>query len=1299
MAIKEFQIGPLNYFEEGYLSGDYTQPNISKAFLQCDVDNVKGGVVQTGEYFLDNYIDGTYFHNNSLKISLSVTANKIKSASVSLRDYFEEDYFVDEYVKSSGSVFVVAVSLTQVISSSITISSQASVSNIITKISDAASSIISSAQASIQAGKIVNSQTTMSSEFSQTTYGSKTLGIDMFAFTDGAIAAQVNAIRDTNTQASTYFDIATDYVRYRATASDVAGEFLQSVAFGRNRDTSLETQVAFSFDINNYRIRDNDSQLSLSASLSSGIEITKPGSADLASTSSVFCVISHIHGADLQAFSEGQVQAQAQATLSGSVAANAQVDTFIDGDAIRDAIVSATTTASISVDVLVFRGFVVEQTSTFVAVNQSNIIAGAESHNNIQIDLTATISNYRGVDMVAFDTATLTANAVVNRDAQSNVISVASQEVSYIRYRDNNVQSDIVASQDTNNIRIRYFNISANAVCDLTAEVRAIKDAHLTSFDAVTLSCSISVTRDSITSLQASSGISLLGGKLTQYQSQITSHFYVFVSRRIRKTSERPLDLVDNFINGQPSFDTNIKKFGTASYSGGAVIGKFATKTVPTATEDFYWEGWLYPKGNTGYIFSTTYWLYIDILSNQRFRIAFQLPVSSNSYPSLGYIYTGANNTLSLNTWHHIAIVKTYTSMSYYIDGVRVYNITDTNIPNGFYGPDNGNFWGTYTGYDPYQSIFMSAGAANVDEVFYVRNSTFGYNPNATTISVPTSPRINGDNVQALWHFDNNVFDDLSLTFVSGANLQSSSSVVSRLTANYSPTLALSSSSSLTAVIGKLQEINLVAFDDVEVTAIPLRIQQSSVNVSTEISVDANINYISDTTAPLTSTSNILTLGDRIRFGVANSASTISANININKVGNGVASATASFALIAVIGKLEEIVLEAFTNNSLTSDVNVIAGGLGTFNSNSFVESIAVKSTDVTASILTASSQSTIATRVYEVSSNLQSQSSVNVDATHYIGIIQDLSSEVYTNKPYAETDYVDTDYATNFETIANYIVDNQQNLNVVTTLTADVDYTTNITSMVMSSGDLTADVNVVRGANVSSFVEFSQSIAVGKITDVISNIESAFTLQAQGIKGGDIELVAFTNADVTANVERIRYGNSAVNSLITVVVNTFDSLNANAQSIQSAAFSQSTTGYRVRTAVIHTDSIAISLSVGVKETDTSANLSATTTLNVSISKVSNSGAILSASTSQVTNASKQVAGVIYIGSAMVFVSQVREIRIDEIEYKIPAEDWTFNILPETRFFGINGETRLRKITQETAIRKIAEESRIYIIE
>ena len=97
MAIKEFQVGPLEYVESNYFDGDYTQPNVAKFYLQCDVDGFKGGRVQTGEFFTDNYIDGTYTHSNSMKATLFVIFDTIVEARVELTNYTDENYFADAF--------------------------------------------------------------------------------------------------------------------------------------------------------------------------------------------------------------------------------------------------------------------------------------------------------------------------------------------------------------------------------------------------------------------------------------------------------------------------------------------------------------------------------------------------------------------------------------------------------------------------------------------------------------------------------------------------------------------------------------------------------------------------------------------------------------------------------------------------------------------------------------------------------------------------------------------------------------------------------------------------------------------------------------------------------------------------------------------------------------------------------------------------------------------------------------------------------------------------------------------------
>jgi len=236
VAIKEFIIGPQNYFEPGYFDGDYTHPNVAKTFLECDIDNIKGGRFITGEYYLGDYIDGTYYHNNSMSFNISVDAMVVQLATVGLAGYYQEGYFGPGYSEQRGSFFVLAAELERFgedVFGSGTISSTATMN--------------------ITAVKTVSAVATMSVAFTQTAQGARDRDIDLFAFGEAAIAVQITRIRDNNTQATAVFDIATDGRRFRDLASAEISLFDIAIANSRSRAFNLETQAAFSISASVFR--------------------------------------------------------------------------------------------------------------------------------------------------------------------------------------------------------------------------------------------------------------------------------------------------------------------------------------------------------------------------------------------------------------------------------------------------------------------------------------------------------------------------------------------------------------------------------------------------------------------------------------------------------------------------------------------------------------------------------------------------------------------------------------------------------------------------------------------------------------------------------------------------------------------------------------------------------------------------------------------------------------------------------------------------------------------------------------
>lgn len=298
MAIKEFIIGPQNYFEEGYFDGDYTLPNVSKFYLQCDIDNIKGGRVVTGEYFLDNYIDGTYWHNNSIKFELLADAMIVQEATVSLQDYYVEGYYEPGYYKTQGSNFTLTAELTRTGEDVF-----------------ATGAWTTSATMDITAVKIVDAVSSMAVEFTVTAYGARDRDIDLFAFSEAAIAVQVEVIRDLNISATAVFSIATDGRRFRDIAAAETSLFSFDVVNSRSRAFTIETQAAFS--------------------LASSYTNYRPFAADITSTTIVSATISHIEGADLivNGFATLDITPQyvklASAGLTSSASVSAVIETRI----------------------------------------------------------------------------------------------------------------------------------------------------------------------------------------------------------------------------------------------------------------------------------------------------------------------------------------------------------------------------------------------------------------------------------------------------------------------------------------------------------------------------------------------------------------------------------------------------------------------------------------------------------------------------------------------------------------------------------------------------------------------------------------------------------------------------------------------------------------------------------------------------------------------------------------------------------------------------------------------------------
>ena len=131
--------------------------------------------------------------------------------------------------------------------------------------------------------------------------------------------------------------------------------------------------------------------------------------------------------------------------------------------------------------------------------------------------------------------------------------------------------------------------------------------------------------------------------------------------------------------NGNTQLTTATVKFGTAALTFDGVAGSFLGATAAkfaTGAADFTIEGWIYPTAaENNVVFSTLggsviggpagFLLYIDTSGHPSFATG----DATGSPASSGSFLTGSG-TAALNTWHHLAGVRSGDNMTVYLNGV-----------------------------------------------------------------------------------------------------------------------------------------------------------------------------------------------------------------------------------------------------------------------------------------------------------------------------------------------------------------------------------------------------------------------------------------------------------------------------------------------------------------------------------------------------------------------------------------------------------------------------------------------------
>lgn len=1011
MAIKEFVIGPQNYWEEGYFDGDYTLPNVAKFYLQCDIDNVKGGRVVTGEYFQDNYIDGTYWHKNAIEAGLTATADKIKNAQIQATGYFVEGYYATGYAEQ-GIASVLNATAGVLVGTSAAITSQASTS--------------------AQAGKQVDVATSMSAVFSQTAIGSRTSDIDLYAFSQGGLTSDINAIRAYELDALSSFDIATDYIRQRNTSSDAAAEFTQSIAFERNRDNASATQVAFSFGCDAVKTTDNVS------TISSSFELT--------------AAITHLEGTDLFAFTNASVSVQNDRFRDNNISSSSEFSIVANNDRFRDNDVQCSTAFNFSVNEQRFR--------------DTGISVSSEFAFSIEVDL-----------FKAFD-------------SNQNIVSSTNVSVEVTR--------DI-------------GSISLANTLSVSCVISHIHGADIQAFDDAELSGIPSITRDHASSLNVQSGVSASGDRSRDNQSSIQSTF----------------SLDATALRIQP---------------GEAGIGDaFISSTSAVKTADFISS--------------------VNISFNQ------------------------------------------------FTDNGR---IRETPIPE-FYSSS--------------QSTIVGNAVRGIEE-----------------------------------------------NFVAETNVS--------------------------AIIGTLESITLIVFNFASVIALPFISANASSDASSTLSSTASAVKTTECLASLASPfNNINVAGERIRYQESTISVSTSVVADNSRTRDNDSQIQSAATVSAIIGKLEDIDLYAFSNGSLSTDAVVVRNAV--INSQlTFSCSVnAGKIPPIEATFSNTISLSADNVRVRFADSTMTASGGVLSVVDVIPGVESHMVGSFTTNRPYVESGYVNDDYATNFETIANYIVDNLHQLSVVSSMSIDAEFSVNGAALIASAGTL--QTNAVKIVSTSSVQNVSANVTAdgSKFVGFESNTSSTFSIEAKVGSQEDVFVTLFNDVSLTSAVSKSVSVTSTNNIVSTFYANTENSLTTQGEASVVSAFSTTQAADKITGISANIQALAFTVTVGSAIAVEQASLTSSFNINIVGDVIRSIQSALEIDSAVIVSANRNRDINVTISSAMTFVSEVRDLRIDEIEYRIPAEGWEYRIVGENREYDIIGETRLRSVTGESRERRIDGETRIYTIE
>jgi hypothetical protein len=861
----------------------------------------------------------------------------------------------------------------------------------------------------------------------------------------------------------------------------------------------------------------------------------------------------------------------------------------------------------------------------------------------------AALSDISGSDLFAFAEAAISIQINVIRSANTAVTSVFNIATDGRRFRDTTAAEDSVFDFTAINQRSRDFNletqaafslatdvdrirlsaIDLTAVCSVTATARQIRDAHLTGTGVAALTCSASITAVVSAQMQNTVTIAANGGKRILYAAALTAFSSVSISRYVG--SDRPKTLTGTFNGNLVNSANRVSDLRALATANNWYYQTLVMATASPQFDNLDAEILNIPLGNKGNFAFTLRW-----------RSAQNITIGGNGL--------GASFALA-SPGGAFALAISFTNgdrVALYVNGVRVALNTNFNssgwvIPktqtvafaSGFPYTVNSRTWTSTTDY-----AWLTLGN-------YTNNG-------ATTYTAPTVA--NTDDTLFLYQF-NNGNEDLSATLQGSASIQSQSVVSAVANKLIQANSNVSSQFAISAVIGSIEQIDLSAFSDAAVTATVTRIKSLSSACESTSAFTADV--------VVTRSANV----------------TVSANLSLSAESSRIRPFTADFTAISTqltaVIRLAGLLADDLVSAILTADAVVTRSAVSLLTSSATVvaDNFRVKFNSATTSSEFTTNIQGFVGKIgnSDISADFAQIANANRfrDTTAAVTTVSDLSA-IGNNLGKIEGSLFD---AVTMTTVAVKIASATANATTTATVAANTDISLTKTYQSAITAAFTDSFTAEKRVGTSVFLTaFASNLTVAvkqTVTDLDVNVVS--TMSVSGVKTTSTSANLTTTATQTStaikNVSAVsnQSSNFAQTAVAFRAVFAFADLSVLAFELAAAV---KTAGISINTVTTATMSVS-----AVKTARVSSNLNSNVTVVAPIQRIRTTASAINSNFTQTSNAGRSVSAQITIASAMTFVSEVREIRLDNIVYVIPGE---------TRVYVIKGETRIHRIREET---------------